>query len=46
MEADKDTVADASRRFVLSASRPRALDASPPGLERLFIASPVGWATS
>jgi hypothetical protein len=34
-----DAVLDASRRFVFSASRSIALDALPPALERLFIAS-------
>src|SRR5277367_282649 len=33
-------ILDASRRFVFSASRPRALDVLPPALERGFIASP------
>ena len=38
--ADEGAFFDASRRFVFSASRPRALDALPLALERLFIGFP------
>ena len=39
--AVEDAVLDASRRFVFDATRPRALEALPPALERRFIACPV-----